>query len=271
MTFTKLEERIVKSSLWAEMLHVRVVFVSFLALKDENGFVDGAPSALQRICNVTPEQFAEAIKVLESPDPESTTKDFEGRRIEKVDGGWIVLNHEKYRANEQIKKEQHREYMREWREKKNVNNCEFTEIHTQSPSVSVSESVSSLSNLQDKNKESKSEELWLQFKTAYPDNGSWVDPAAQRSFLRLIGSGNDPELIIRRAKEFGEYYKDTPGYPHCKFVGQMVNWLDKCQFAQDWAKKLEAEKENKNGKHQNNNRKSQQSNREISSQYRNIA
>jgi hypothetical protein len=33
-----------------------------------------------------------------SPDPDSRTEDYEGRRIEVVDGGWRLINHAKYRA-----------------------------------------------------------------------------------------------------------------------------------------------------------------------------
>jgi hypothetical protein len=143
MSFSKLDSGITKSSLWSEPLHVRVVFVSFLAEKDENGFVSAAYSSMQRICNVNKEQFDEAIRILESPDPESRTEDFEGRRLQKIEGGWIVLNHEKYRLNEEVKKEKHREYMRKWRDKKgSVNNCEFTKDHVSVTSVSVSVSES---------------------------------------------------------------------------------------------------------------------------------
>jgi hypothetical protein len=33
-----------------------------------------------------------------APDPDSRTRDDEGRRIEEIDGGWSLLNHGKYRA-----------------------------------------------------------------------------------------------------------------------------------------------------------------------------
>jgi hypothetical protein len=40
---------------------------------------------------------ARAVAVLESPDPDSADPDNEGRRIERVLGGWTVLNAGKYR------------------------------------------------------------------------------------------------------------------------------------------------------------------------------
>ncbi|MCE5224881.1 MAG: conserved phage C-terminal domain-containing protein [Porphyromonadaceae bacterium] len=150
--FCKLDSGITKSSLWSESLHVRVVFLSFLAEKDDTGFVSASRSGMIRTCNVTPDQFDDACTVLSSPDPDSKSQDFEGRRIEKVEGGWIVLNSDKYRLPENEKKESHAAYMREWRSKRdNVNSREITENHKRSPSVSVSVSVSE--SVSDKNEE----------------------------------------------------------------------------------------------------------------------
>ena len=155
MTFAKLDNGITKSSIWSEPYHVRVVWISFLAEKDETGFVAGSRSGMIRVCNVSPEEFDEAIRILSSPDPDSRTPDFEGRRIDIVEGGWIVLNHEKYRLPESVKKEKHRQYMRDWRNKKeDVNSREFTNVHKRSPSVSESVSVS------DKNKAISMLEYW---------------------------------------------------------------------------------------------------------------
>ncbi len=101
MGFTKLDSGIVDSSLWSQPECTRVVFTTMLAMKDQNGFVAASRSGLKRRCNLisdpTGEKFDEAIKCLESPDPESRTKAFDGRRIEAIEGGWMVLNHKKYR------------------------------------------------------------------------------------------------------------------------------------------------------------------------------
>jgi hypothetical protein len=49
------------------------------------------------------------LEVLRAPDPYSRTKEYEGRRIEDVDGGWIVLNHAKWRAKMSL--DERREYL----------------------------------------------------------------------------------------------------------------------------------------------------------------
>jgi hypothetical protein len=143
MAFTKLDHGIIHSSIWSEPLPTRVLWITMLAMKDDSGFVASSRSGLIRAANITPDEFDKAIKCLESPDEESRTRDYDGRRVEKVEGGWVILNHEKYRLHEDLKKEKHREYMRKWRDKKDsVNNCEFTSDHVNLTSVSVSESES---------------------------------------------------------------------------------------------------------------------------------
>ena len=149
MSFAKLDSGITKSSIWSEPLHVRVVWIAFLAEKDENGFVAASRSGMIRVCNVTPEEFDSAASVLEAPDPESRTPDYDGRRIAKIEGGWIVLNHEKYRLPEKEKNDKRKEYMRDYMNKYRKNKpCkhlqEFTPINSTLTSVSVSESVSDL-------------------------------------------------------------------------------------------------------------------------------
>jgi hypothetical protein len=158
MAFAKLDSGITKSSLWSEPLHVRIVFVSMLAEKDENGFVSAARSGMIRICNVTPEQFEEAEKILSSPDLESKNPSFEGRRIEKIDGGWAILNHDAYRLPEQEKKENRNEYMRIFMANKRANkraNKKLTPANSDLTSVSVSVSVSESVSESIKNKEIK--------------------------------------------------------------------------------------------------------------------
>jgi hypothetical protein len=98
MGFTKLDSGIVLSSVWSESLATRVVWITLLAMKDFEGKVLCSRQGLMRSANVPKEEFDEAIRTLESPDEDSRSVEYEGRRIEKIDGGWIVLNHFKYRA-----------------------------------------------------------------------------------------------------------------------------------------------------------------------------
>lgn len=68
-----------------------------LACADKNGEVQASIPGLARIAGVPVEACREAINKFLSPDPDSRTKDDEGRRIEEIDGGWSLLNFRKYR------------------------------------------------------------------------------------------------------------------------------------------------------------------------------
>lgn len=118
MSFTKLDPGITESSIWFAPPATRCVWFAFLAKSDMNGFVNVSRPGMEHLCNVTKEEFDTAIKYLEGPDPESKSKRYEGRRIEKVDGGWMVINHDKYHDHENKKREQTKERVKRWRSKK---------------------------------------------------------------------------------------------------------------------------------------------------------
>lgn len=69
-----------------------------LAMADHAGRVWASIPGLANRARVSVEAAEAAIKSFLSPDPYSRTKDFEGRRVEEIDGGWRLLNHAKYRA-----------------------------------------------------------------------------------------------------------------------------------------------------------------------------
>ena len=138
--FTKLVPEIVQSSIWNEPAEIRIMWITMLAIKDSEGYVRGDARTLARIANVTPEASEAALRIFQEPDVNSHTSDNEGRRIEPYAGGWLVLNHDKYRCKEQEIKEQTRERVRKHREKKNVTVCNVTETL---PSASASASASS--------------------------------------------------------------------------------------------------------------------------------
>jgi len=166
MPHAKLSQFITRSSLWREPDFIRVVFIAFLANKDENGYVEGTYDWIKGESNLTDDndgkKFAFAIKSLESPDPESKNKEYEGRRIIKVDGGWIVTGHDKYRMREDEIREQTRNRVIRFREKAkntakndNVTHCNTCNVTPPLSPVSVSVSVSeSVSELKDKEKTS---------------------------------------------------------------------------------------------------------------------
>ena len=143
--FTKLVPEIIQSSIWNEPSDVRIVWITLLAMKDENGYVQGDARTIARLANVPTESAEEALRVFQAPDEGSKTPDNDGRRIMRSSGGWIVLNHDIYRAHDDIKREQTRERVRKHRakakERDDVTQCNVTGA-LPSASVSASPSVS---------------------------------------------------------------------------------------------------------------------------------
>lgn len=92
---------LLSSSVWVGTpKHVKLVWVSLLLLKDQDGIVSASVPGLAKEAEVSIEECLDALARFHAPDPHSRTKDFEGRRIETVDGGWKILNHWKYRDKE---------------------------------------------------------------------------------------------------------------------------------------------------------------------------
>jgi len=111
LMYNKLFTSILDSSIWLEDDGVVRVWVTLLASMDETGFCKfGSIHNLARRANKTPKETARCVEILESPDKIDPQQDFEGRRIERVSGGWIVLNAGKYRemATRQIALEKNR-------------------------------------------------------------------------------------------------------------------------------------------------------------------
>lgn len=108
--YTKLFNTIIASTIWNESNETRIVWITMLALADRDGIVSASVPGLATLARIAVEPCRGALTFLESPDKDSRTPDHEGRRIEKIDGGWKILNHGKYRA--MMDHESRKEYKR---------------------------------------------------------------------------------------------------------------------------------------------------------------
>jgi hypothetical protein len=96
--YNKLFNSILDSSIWLEDSDTVRVWITILASMNEDGFCKfGSVKNLAIRANVPLQSTIHAVGILESPDEVSPGQDFDGRRIEKVVGGWMVLNSKKYR------------------------------------------------------------------------------------------------------------------------------------------------------------------------------
>lgn len=96
-TYTKLFGSIIHSTIWREPDHVRLVWVTMLALADQHGCVWASLPGLADAARVSLEQCENALELFKKPDKHSRSKDFDGRRIEVIDRGWHLMNHGTFR------------------------------------------------------------------------------------------------------------------------------------------------------------------------------
>lgn len=121
--FTKLWQEILTSSIWNEDDKVRIVWITLLAAMGPDGIVRASVGGLAHQARVSREDCEMALERLKSPDPDSRSKEYEGRRVKDVDGGFAILNAGKYREarNYDERKAYMAEYMKEYRRKHSVN------------------------------------------------------------------------------------------------------------------------------------------------------
>lgn len=95
--YTPIFSKIVDSSLWCEPDLVVKVFLTMLAKKDADNVVRGSAFNISQWAKKTELEVLDALKILASPDTRRLEPQlYEGRRIEKVEDGWLLLNGEMY-------------------------------------------------------------------------------------------------------------------------------------------------------------------------------
>ena len=120
MSYTKLANSILTSTIWMEDDHTRLVWLAMLAMADKNGEVQASVPGLANVARVPVDSARIAVAKFMSPDPDSRTKDDEGRRIAPIKGGWFLINHAEYRklASDEDRREKAAERQQRMRDRK---------------------------------------------------------------------------------------------------------------------------------------------------------
>lgn len=168
MAFVKLDCGILDSTLWVDRA-AREIFITSLLMADPfevkepmptiqvrglqpdtfvvpvgwYGFVAAAGPGIVQRCGMDKEVGIIALERLAQPESESRTPDHEGRRMVRVDGGYIILNYDKYRQKDHTGAERAKRY-RERKMASRVTNGEsrVTSRHvTQAEAESYSENT----------------------------------------------------------------------------------------------------------------------------------
>lgn len=194
MGFTKLDSGIVHSSIWSEAYWTRVLWVTMLAMCDSNGFVAASRPGLIRAANITEAEFDSGISILESPDPDSRSSDHDGRRVEKVEGGWLVLNHARYRAftpKEGDPNSPGAVRIRRWRERHKI--VTNSPVVTPSNDTGVTSASVSASSSEDKRKGvDASFDAWW---SRYPRKVE--KKVASKAYLQAVKNGASPDDLAK--------------------------------------------------------------------------
>jgi hypothetical protein len=101
MGYTPLFDTVLDGTLFGRWPHTGI-WTCLLSQVDKHGRVDVNPALLAAKIGVPVAELLSCIADFMKPDPQSRTKDFEGRRLELIDPenrdwGWRVLNHQRYR------------------------------------------------------------------------------------------------------------------------------------------------------------------------------
>jgi len=142
MAFAKIDTRILDSSLWVDR-GIRDIFLTallmglpyevtepmpqlkvdsleetgFIVLPDWYGFVAAAGPGLIHRALLSEEEGMVALRALGEPDRESRSQEFEGRRLVRVNGGFIILNFMKFRDRDTTNAERQRQFRERQRRK----------------------------------------------------------------------------------------------------------------------------------------------------------
>lgn len=111
MGFTKLDDGLIFSSILTEDDAVFKVWVLILSRTGKDGVAPISPAFLASVCRKDDAEIERCLAVLAAPDHASRSLNDDGRRIERVDGGFRVINYQKYR--ERAESEEVRAYERE--------------------------------------------------------------------------------------------------------------------------------------------------------------
>lgn len=158
MGFTKLDERIIKSSIMAEDSDTFKIWITLLACCGPDGVADVSAPALAGICHLPMRTVEKALRKLRAPDRHSRSKECGGARIKQVEAGYFVVNYAKYRergystSDAAVRMRAHRA-----KEAANVREHPRTSgtLSERSASASASSSASGLSSLRGKERSSK--------------------------------------------------------------------------------------------------------------------
>lgn len=97
INYTILKSSIINSSIWDEDAETCKVWITMLAMRNKDGEVLASIGGLAHQSRISREKTSEALIRFLAPEPDSSSRD-DGKRIVEIPGGWLLLNHERIKA-----------------------------------------------------------------------------------------------------------------------------------------------------------------------------
>lgn len=201
--YVKLFDSIFMSTVWQEDNPTRIVWITLLGKKDRDGIVEGSIPGLAHLARVSIPEAEAAINKFLAPDPHSRTSDYEGRRIEAIDGGWRVLNHEKYRDLLSREDKLQRDRVRQQRHRERTRHTESVtkrDARDMSQMSHHPDAVAEAENSTPQNEPDDGEEIFIHAVSLYPEEKRSYSRYTQELYFQAIGeirNGHlsDPEAV----------------------------------------------------------------------------
>ena len=236
--YNKIFTKILDSSIWLEPDSTRIVWLTCIAAMDEDGFCAFAsPANLAHRANVTLTAALAALEVLEGPDANSSNPDHEGRRLERVPGGWMVLNAPVYRemVSREVAKLGNRRRVARHRELKRACNA----VVTPSEAETEAETPNPLSGAV-----VTADALLTERRVDHSDSRVLTDPGVgdrAREFLEQYPSvyaaaKHGAAYRVKEARDFETAIELVSQYPDPKHLTDMLRLF---LLKKDWAPKNE--------------------------------
>jgi hypothetical protein len=217
MGYTKLFNEIIMSTVWREPDHVRILWITMLAIKGRHHVVSASLPGLADAARITFEQCQDALNVLSAPDKYSRSTEHDGRRIEKCDGGWFVLNGEKYRNKMSLdeRREYNRIKQREYRANKHVSKesvqksteCRHTDTDTETDTDKNKTKAQNRKRFVPPVELGIDSDLWDEWmsnrKKAKAQNTPRAIAAVVTRIKELQAKGHDPQSLVETANASG--------------------------------------------------------------------
>jgi hypothetical protein len=242
MGFTKLDSRIIDSSIWDENANVLKIFITFWTKSDPDGIVDATLNSIYRSANllddknnpISFEKFNEYLQVLLDPDKSSRTKINDGRRIVLLEESkWLVST---YKINRELTYSNNPESIRK-REQRNSKRDMSQSVPGHS--VSVSASVSASDSVSGSSLNSSFDAIFSSFWLTYPKKEE--QEVTKKIFIDILKNKiATPYQLTNGVSGYNAYclvtYPDD--YPHSQYIKKPKNWLNDKNWMEDWKKKI---------------------------------